>query len=334
MLILAPMQGLTELLFRKAYEHCFPGALDLAISPFLSLTHGNLADAWKKIDDVIPADNVGSIPVIPQILGKEPVEFIELANRLYEVGYAEVNWNIGCPMRRVTAKHRGSGILPYPNEVRSILDQIMPSLKPRLSIKMRLGLTNKDDIFALVPVLNDYPIASITIHPRTGRQQYAGQVDLDTFQQVYQLFNTHVIYNGDLCTPADYRRLRQRFPQIEDYMIGRGILYDPILPLKIKGIIPENDKEKTLDAAHLFIETLLDAILARPVSDESKMRKIKEYWCLLLRSLPLSEQQSRTVLHSPTLTATLHSLHALLQPQSTIDDYYKLHQEDQRSTTL
>ena len=96
-------------------------------------------------------------------------------------------------------------------------------------------------------------------------------------------------------------------------MIGRGILYDPILPLKIKGLIPEDDKAKSLAAAHLFIETLLNAILARPVSDESKMRKITEYWCLLLRSLPLSEQQARTVLHAPTLSSTLHTLRSLLQ---------------------
>ena len=99
MLILAPMQGLTELMFRKAYHRCFPEAIDYAVSPFLSLTHGNLADAWKKIDDVLPQDNKDSLPVIPQILGKEPIEFADLANRLYEVGYTEVNWNIGCPMR-------------------------------------------------------------------------------------------------------------------------------------------------------------------------------------------------------------------------------------------
>ncbi len=312
MLILAPMQGLTELMFRKTYQQCFPDALDVAVSPFLSLTHGNLADAWKKIDDVLPDANEGSIPVIPQILGKEPVEFVELANRLYEVGYTEINWNIGCPMRRVTAKHRGSGILPHPDEVRAILDQVVPQLKPRLSVKMRLGLNSKEEIFALVPVLNDYPLANITIHPRTGRQQYSGQVDLDTFQQVYPLFRTRIIYNGDLCTTADYRTLRRRFPDLQDFMIGRGILYDPILPLKIKGIIPEDDKEQTLAAAHRFIHALLEAILDGPVRDESKMRKVKEYWCLLSRSLPLTEQQSRTVLHAPDLSSTLQTLHSLL----------------------
>ncbi len=92
-MILAPMQGLTEVIFRRVYEECFPGAIQLAVSPFLSLTHGNLADAWDKIEDVLPENNIGSIPVIPQILGKESDEFITLSNRLYDIGYKEINWN-------------------------------------------------------------------------------------------------------------------------------------------------------------------------------------------------------------------------------------------------
>lgn len=313
MIILAPMQGLTELMFRKTYEECFPGAIDLAVSPFLSLTHGNLADAWKKIDDVIPADNVGSIPVIPQILGKEPLEFIDLANRLYEVGYTEINWNIGCPMRRVTAKHRGSGILPYPDEVESILSQIVPNMKAKLSVKMRLGLNDIEEIFNLIPILNSYPLANVTIHPRTGRQQYGGQVDLDTFERAYKLIKHPVIFNGDICTLANYRNLCQRFPDIEDYMIGRGVLYDPLLPLKIKGIIDENDKDASIQAAHKFINALLAAIDNRPVPTESKVRKIKEYWCLLRKSLPITEQQSLTVLHAKTLPETLEQVNIILE---------------------
>ena len=307
MLILAPMQGLTELLFRKVYHQCFPGALDYSVSPFLSLTHGNLADAWKKIDDVLPEPNLNSIPVIPQILGKEPDEFVALANRLHDIGYNEINWNIGCPMRRVTAKHRGSGILPYPDEVRAILDSIVPRLLPSLSIKMRLGLHSPDEIFRLIPILNDYPISNVTIHPRTGRQQYTGQVDLDTLDRVLPLLHHRVIYNGDIITPADYRRIRQRYPQIEDYMIGRGILYDPLLPLRIKY-----QQSDDLQATLHFILALVEAIDLLPIRDESRMRKIKEYWCLLRRSLPITEQQASHVLRAQTPDETRLRLHALL----------------------
>lgn len=306
MLILAPMQGLTELMFRKVYHRCFPGALDYAISPFLSLTHGNLTEAWEKIDDVLPEPNRDSIPVIPQILGKEPVEFIDLANRLFDIGYNEINWNIGCPMRRVTAKHRGSGILPYPDEVDRILGQVIPQLKPRLSVKMRLGLKSPDEIFNLIPILNNYPLLNVTIHPRTGRQQYTGQVDLDTFSRALPLLNHKVIYNGDICTPADYRRISQRFPNIHEFMIGRGILYDPLLPLKIKKGQPDNP------AATLhFVQELLNAIQELPIREESRMRKTKEYWCLLRRSLPITEQQSMTVLHAQSPQETTDRIQSL-----------------------
>lgn len=306
MLILAPMQGLTELMFRKVYHRCFPSALDYAISPFLSLTHGNLTEAWEKIDDVLPEPNRNSIPVIPQILGKEPVEFIDLANRLFDIGYTEINWNIGCPMRRVTAKHRGSGILPYPDEVDRILGQVIPHLKPRLSVKMRLGLKSPDEIFNLIPVLNNYPLLNVTIHPRTGRQQYTGQVDLDTFSRALPLLNHKVIYNGDICTPADYRRISQRFPSIQEFMIGRGILYDPLLPLKIKKGQPDNP------AATLhFVQELLNAIQELPIREESRMRKTKEYWCLIRRSLPITEQQAMTVLHAQSPQETTDRIQSL-----------------------
>ena len=315
-LILAPMQGLTELLFRRVYEQCFPGAFRLAVSPFLSLTHGDLSAAWEKIDDVLPEPNQGSIPVIPQILGKEPEEFVALANRLYEIGYPEVNWNIGCPVRRVAAKHRGSGILPYPGEVRAILEHVVPHLKGTLSVKMRLGLRSPDEIFSIIPVLNDFPLASVTVHPRTGKQQYGGQVDLDTFGRALPLIHHHVIYNGDIHTLADYRRIHCRFPQINDFMLGRGVLYNPQLPLQIQlGIRNEelgisNSQFSTLNSQ--FITALVDAIYASPTSDEAHMRKTKEYWCLLWRSLNITQQQASAVLHAPDATQTRQVLEKIL----------------------
>ena len=310
-MILAPMQGLTEVMFRRVYEECFPGAIALAVSPFLSLTHGNLADAWDKIEDVLPENNVGSIPVIPQILGKEPDEFVALGNRLYELGYSELNWNMGCPMRKVAAKHRGSGILPYPDEVRSILDNVLPQLKPHLSVKVRLGLKSTDDIFRLIPVLNDYPLASVTVHPRLGRQQYNGHPDLDTFARVLPMLKAPVVYNGDIVTGADARGIRERFPGVAELMVGRGVLYRPTLPLDIAD--PDRDTSNDLRLAAHFIERLVQEILSTMPTDQARIRKIKEYWCLIWKSLPISEMQARQVLHQEKLTIVEKMICELLQ---------------------
>lgn len=305
------MQGLTEVLFRRVYEECLPGAIALAVSPFLSLTHGNLADAWEKIEDVLPENNVGSIPVIPQILGKEADEFIALGNRLYNIGYTEINWNMGCPMRKVAAKHRGSGILPYPDEVKAILDSVMPNLKPALSVKVRLGLKDTGEIFRLIPILNDYPLKSVTVHPRLGRQQYNGHPDLETFGRVLPLIKAPVIYNGDICTGGDARRIRERFPQVADLMVGRGVLYRPTLPLDIAE--PDRDTSGDRQLAAHFISRLVEEILSTFPTEQSKIRKIKEYWCLVWKSLPISEMQAREVLHQEKLTIVEKMISDLLQ---------------------
>ena len=302
-MILAPMQGLTEVLFRRVYEECFPGALSLAVSPFIALTRNlRFSTDNVQIRDVLPENNRSSIPVIPQILGKEPDEFVLLANHLYDLGYSEVNWNMGCPMRAITAKHRGCGLMAHPDEVRTILDTVMPRLQGHLSVKVRLGLKSKDEIFAMVSVLNDYPLASVTVHPRLGRQQYTGVPDLDTFGQVLPLIKHPVIYNGDLCTPDDIRRIRHRFPQVTDLMVGRGILYRPTLPLEVD----ESDKVASVSTIEArtkhFIRRLMEAIRTTIPHQETVVHKTKEYWNLLWKSLPISEMQAQQVLRAQELT--------------------------------
>lgn len=305
------MQGLTELLFRRCFSRCYPGAFDLSISPFLSLTHGNLKDAGKKVEDVLPELNRGSMPVVPQLLGHEIEGFIELSNRLYELGYDEVNWNMGCPMRRVAGKHRGSGILPYPDEVRSILDAVVPAMKPSLSVKVRLGYRSSDEIDRIIPILNDYPLKSVTVHPRIGKQMYSGTPDLDRFEQILPQIKHPVIYNGDINSVYDYKRIRSRFPSVRDVMIGRGALYNPLLPMMIREACQEDFADSGLGrrkgigmmSAGEFIVNLTDDILQLDVSNEAKTRKIKEYWCLLSKSLHGSEEYKRRLLHLEDLEA-------------------------------
>ncbi len=308
MLILAPMQGLTEVLFRKTYETCYPGAFDYAVSPFVSLTHGNLHDAEKKIHDVLPEVNQDSMVVVPQILGHEKEEFVDLANRFYELGYSEVNWNMGCPMRRVAHKHRGSGILPYPEEVRDILTHVMTRIRPKLSVKVRLGYYSPDEIDHIIPVLNDFPLKDITIHPRIGKQQYSGRPDLEKLAQIVPEIRHRIIYNGDICTTYDYKKIMQLFPSIKDVMIGRGVLYNPTLPLQIRNQFSADfggegtpDPSSHCTSAAEFVIQLMNNILQMNVSDQAKGRKMKEYWCLASRSLPGTEERKRRVLHASAL---------------------------------
>jgi len=277
MLVLAPMQGLTGLPFRRAFHRTFGDVFDYAVSPFISLTHGNLTLADKKISDVLPENNVGCMPVVPQVLGSEIQEFVDLANRLHDIGYTEVNWNLGCPMPRVARKVRGSGLLPYPEKVGEVLEALTTKTKVGISVKMRLGYRSENEIFDLVPVLNSFPLVNVTIHPRIGTELYSGGLHLDCLGKALPLLKQKVIFNGDIKTMSDLQKIQTLFPEIQDFMIGRGAIADPLLPLKIAKGNAETGKDLILS----FLKNLFEEIDELRIPGKSKANKLKEYWGMM-----------------------------------------------------
>jgi tRNA-dihydrouridine synthase len=175
------------------------------------------------------------MPVVPQLMSKSASDFIVMAHKLFDLGYAHVNWNLGCPYPMVAKKGRGAGMLPYPEKVDAFLNRVVPAIPNHLSIKMRLGWRRADEIFDLLPILNRYPLTCLIIHPRTGGQMYTGRPDWIRFSQCLRLSRHQVIYNGDIVTVSDLVQLHSRFPQVDTWMIGRGIVQDPCLPALIKG---------------------------------------------------------------------------------------------------
>ena len=310
MLALAPMQGLTELPFRKAYCQTFGTAIDFAVSPFISLTHGKLGTSLRKLADVLPENNINSIPLVPQILGSEIPEFIDVANRLGDLGYSEVNWNIGCPMPRVARKKRGSGILPYPTLVENVLEQVLTKTKTKISLKMRLGYSDENEILKLVPILNTFPIESITIHPRVGIELYDSDLHLDFLKQILPTIKHKVVFNGEIRTLDDYANIKTQFPEIEDFMIGRGAIINPTLPLEIKG-------EQTVDKKKLkllFFNALCKEISLLLTPDKSKENKLKEYWRLMLQGIDgLDETTLNAPLYCTSFSDTRKAIEAVMR---------------------
>lgn len=230
-LYLAPLQGFTDHPFRNSYSKFFSG-FDIAIAPFISILPDGRYKK-KEMRDVLPEKNFG-LPVIPQIMGNNAGDFLPVAEKLYDYGYTSINWNLGCPYKMVAKKKRGSGLLCFPDDIKRFLDEALPKIKNTLSIKMRLGRYSEDEIFTLIPIFNQYPIDEITIHPRTGIQMYEGEVNLDQFEKVLEVSEHTIVYNGDITDVASFNKLQKRFPVIERWMIGRGVLSDPFLPMTIR----------------------------------------------------------------------------------------------------
>lgn len=270
---LAPLRGCTNFVYRKSYSKFFKG-IDVAVSPFIKLS-SKYKNSYLK--DIMPENNRKSIPVIPQVLGDHVKLFKKLATTITKLGYEEINLNFGCPHKPVVTKGLGSGMLKDKDKLRSFLDGVVDSFSGKISVKMRTGIENHDDALNIIDLLNDYPLASVTIHPRLTVDKYEGEVNLDVFENCLKQSKHPVIYNGDILTRQDYEKIINRFDNLAGVMIGRGILQNPFLVGDIRG-----KKQKNLQEQLLIMRNFHDDVFARYKSILSGYahlaNNMKEFW--------------------------------------------------------
>ncbi|MFH1155366.1 MAG: tRNA-dihydrouridine synthase family protein, partial [Pseudomonadota bacterium] len=226
-------------------------------------------------------ENNRNIPVIPQILGNSPEDFIHLARVIADLGYGTVNWNLGCPHSKVAKKRRGSGLLPWPDDIDAFLDAVMGKISCGLSLKVRLGRGDGSEIFRLLPVLDNYPLDEIIVHPRTGVQMYTGVADVDAFDRIRKQTRHVLVYNGDITGPGFFGTVQTRFPEIRRFMIGRGVLANPFLPSQIKGT--SRDFGQDLDVLRAFHDDLFGEycrFLKSPIHLTGRMKGIWSFLAL------------------------------------------------------
>ncbi|HOQ37526.1 MAG TPA: tRNA-dihydrouridine synthase family protein [Acetivibrio sp.] len=273
-LFLAPIQGMTIACYRNAFARHF-GNIDAYYAPFIGLSDTkNISNLLLK--DLLPEHSDSSINVVPQLLGNDGALFKKFALVISDLGYREINWNIGCPFPMVTGRKRGSGILPYPDMIKKFLDTACSDSSYTVSVKMRLGLKDPEEGFRVMEVLNEYPLCKVIIHARTGNQMYTGQVDLEAFKALAGSCKHEVTYNGDIFTYADYLRINSCFPAVNNYMLGRGALTDPFLPSVIKGHdIPSANK---ISIVRNFHDDIFNFYQSRLSGSKHLSDKMKEFW--------------------------------------------------------
>ena len=205
---LAPLRGVTGRVFRNALASCFRPP-EIAIAPFIPTFAGEKVKPML-LRDIDPALEQ-RIHVIPQAIGKDPDQLRTLFQAFKKMGYAEADLNVGCPWPFVTKKGRGCGLLAHPDVLESLIKIGCEEFPNNFSIKVRLGLKTPDLLAERMELFNSYPLREITIHPRTAKQMYEGEVNLDAFEQVLPLCKHPVVYNGDIFTYQDWKRISERF---------------------------------------------------------------------------------------------------------------------------
>jgi len=273
-LALAPLQTYTDYHFRNAHQAVY-GGVDKFYAPYLKMNNDGTIKSAPKID-VLPVNNPLA-PIIPQLMACTVEDFFVMVNYLEELGYTEVNWNMGCPYPMVTNRNLGAGILNKPDDLKRLLDTIVPRLNMQLGIKMRMGMDSTAEILDILPALNDYPLTEIIIHARYAKQLYNGGCDHAQFANCIALTKHPLTYNGDITSVEEFEALQQLFPGIMNWMIGRGAMVNPALFEEIKtGHF--DDSESYRSRLLVFTEKLENSLIACNPDKGYALSKLKSYW--------------------------------------------------------
>lgn len=267
---LAPMEGITGYIFRGIWADQFGGA-DKVFTPFLS-PNQNQSFLSKEKMDIMPEHNRGAYTV-PQILTNRGDYFLWAAKELEDRGYREVNLNLGCPSMTVVSKKRGSGMLPYPEEVDRLLSEIFSGTKLKISVKTRLGRFAPEEFEPLLQVYNRYPLEELILHPRIQTDLYQNTPRLDWFEYARKESRNPLCYNGDINTPENERALLERFPDCEAIMYGRGIVANPALLRELEG-----GERLSLPELRQFHDRIYEMYRENLPGDMPVIYKMKELW--------------------------------------------------------
>lgn len=219
----APLQGVTDNVWRMAQHEVF-GGVDAYYAPFMRVERGEIRR--KDLRDVDPERNAG-ITLIPQILACQPDHALMMVDALKQMGYRRIDIDLGCPFPPISLHRKGSGMLAYPELTEALFKALAAVDGVEYSVKMRLGWDSNDQWRDILPLMEIIKPVHIAVHPRTGKQQYKGELDMEQFEALLAASTWPVVYNGSLRTPEDIEAVVGRYPGLAAVMVGSGLAANP-----------------------------------------------------------------------------------------------------------
>ena len=334
---MAPMEGLTGYIYRNAYQKYFHD-IDRYFTPFIT----NKKLDFKALNDINPEHNKG-MEVVPQILTNQAEDFISITKQLKQYGYNEVNLNLGCPSGTVVAKNRGAGFLGVPEQLEQFLDQIFTECDCKISIKTRVGKDAPDEWERILALYEKYPLSELIVHPRIQKDFYKYTPRMEQYRYVAEHSCHSLCYNGDIHSAEAYEKLRLEFPDTDKVMLGRGILQNPGLVGKLRGVEKSGYKTaqgssgqgetaavlgQSTDASSMeqntppdkqtfraFHDMVCDGYKGIMSGDRNTLFKMKELWCYMSKSFTNPEKYLKKIKKTERLAEYYVIVDALFREQ-------------------
>ncbi len=270
---MAPVQGHTDAAYRHFHASRY-GGVDVYYTPFIRLERGevrarDLKDAFGLLSQETPA--------VAQVIFRDESELTALVGKMKSEGATHIDINMGCPFPLQTSKGRGAATVARMECHEAVKRVVEGNPDTRFSVKMRLGLTDHDEWKKLLPVLNQLKLEHIAVHPRVAKQQYGGELDLDSMREIVAESRNPIVFNGEIHTPSDASERLEMFPEVAGIMIGRGLLGRPSLAAEI-ATGEEWSHERRLEGMLRFHRVLLHHYEETLCGDHQVLSKIIPFW--------------------------------------------------------
>ena len=285
-LYFAPLEGIGGYIYRNAQADYFEKA-DKYYSPFLA-PNQNRSISPKEYKDIAPEHNE-DITLVPQIMANNAEIFLKAAQELEQLGYKEINLNLGCPSRTVVTKYRGAGFLAKPDALEQFLEEVYSKLNIRLSLKTRLGMEDEEEFEHLLDIYNKFPVSELIIHPRVQTDYYKNTPRMESFLNALEKSKKPVVYNGDIFNKEKYQQVMKQM-DVSGVMLGRGVLANPALFGEIRGT-EKLSKERLWE----FHERLLADYTQEMSGERNVLFKMKELWFYLAWSFTNTEKYEKKI---------------------------------------
>jgi nifR3 family TIM-barrel protein len=221
-LILAPMDGITDMPFRGLCRRLGSAMTVTEFINALDVIEGN--PRYHKRLAFEPYQR----PLSLQILGDQPERMLTATERLVERVHPDIiDINIGCQSKNVTARGAGAALMRTPEKIARIFQLMTDRFDIPITGKIRLGW-DKDHLnyLEVAKVIEDNGGAMVAVHGRTRKQAYRGSADWEPIREVKKALSIPVVGNGDVQNTADIEEIKQ-YTGCDAVMIGRAAVANP-----------------------------------------------------------------------------------------------------------
>jgi len=311
-LSLAPMDGITEAVYRELMTDLFAGrsGISQCVTEFVRVTEQRVVDAvlLRDCPELAQGGRTRSgVPVFLQLLGSCHSAMATTAVRACELGAIGIDLNFGCPAKVVNNHDGGAALLRDPIRVETVTTAVRKAMPPEipLSVKVRIGWSSSESVEQIAKAAEAGGASWLTIHGRTRLQLYRPPVDWAAIGRARAAVRIPVVANGDLCTPEDFERCAE-VTGCHAFMIGRGAMARPALFRRIRGM-----QDPDLDLPWLLARVMDYGarLRERGVTEGAALGRTKQWLRFAAPAFPVIEALFDRVKR----TTSLHDAVSLLQ---------------------